>query len=90
MLGTMESSQKSSIKNRAVLLAELPDGSLRVTLDDVAKGKQVNTWEHQSLFTFKDYSPETLAELSSLPETELASFGYYILARLMASNRYSL
>lgn len=88
----MESSQKYSIKNRAVLcnLAELPDGSLRVTLDDVAKGKQVNTWEHQSLFTFKDYSPETLAELSSLPETELASFGYYILARLMASNGYSL
>lgn len=71
-------------------LAELPDGSLRVTLDDVAKGKQVNTWAHQSLFTFKDYSPGTLAELNSLPDTELASFGYYILARLMASNGYGI
>jgi len=69
-------------------LAELPDGSLRVTLDDVAKGKQPNTWEHQSLFTFKDYSPETLTELSALPEAELASFGYYVLARLLAGNGY--
>lgn len=86
----MESSQKAPTKNMAVLcsLAELPDGSLRVTLDDVAKGKQLCTWQHQSLFTFKDYPPGTLAELNSLPEAELASFGYYILARLMASNGY--
>jgi len=38
------------------------------------------------LVTFKDYPPGTLEDLTALPEEELANFGYYVLARLLASN----
>ena len=84
----MESSQKVPLKRMGVLcsLAELPDGSLRVVLDDLSKGQEPGTWAYQSLVSFKDYSPGVLDDLATLPETELANFGYYVLARLLASN----
>lgn len=84
----MESSQKVTPKSMAVVcsLAVLPDGSLRVVLDDARKGQDPGAWTYQSLVTFKDYSPGTLEDLAALPEEELANFGYYVLARLLASN----
>ena len=87
----MESSQTFPTKSKAVLcsLAVLPDGSLRVVLDDARKGQEPGVWAYQSLVTFKDYSPGTLEDLAALPEEELANFGHYVLARLLASNGLS-
>ena len=84
----MEFPQPAPTKSIAVLcsLAVLPDGSLRVVLDDARKGQEPGTWAYQSLVTFKDYPPGTLEDLTALPEEELANFGYYVLARLLASN----
>lgn len=84
----MESSQKTPTRNTAVLcsLAELPDGGLRVVLDDVRKGHESGTWAYYSLFTFKDYAPGSLSDLAALTEAELADFGYHVMARLLASN----
>jgi hypothetical protein len=64
----------------------LLDGKLRIVLDDVdntsppAKGP----WRHRVLVTWKDYEPEELRTLETVPEEELAAFGHYVLARLMA------
>ncbi|WP_115563416.1 hypothetical protein [Xanthomonas arboricola] len=84
----MESSQKASVKDMAVLcsLAELPDRSFRVILDDARKGRELGTWVSDSLFTFKDYPPGCLNNLASVSEAELADFGYNLLARLLVSN----
>jgi hypothetical protein len=84
----MDSSQKVPSKSMAVLcsLAELPNGSLRVVLDDARKGHEPGSWAYQSLVTFKDYPPGALEDLAALSETELANFGHYVLARLLASN----
>jgi len=87
----MDSSQKIPVKGSAILcsLAELPDGSLRVVLDDVERGSESAPWVHRSLFTFKDYPAEALSDLATVPESELASFGFYVLTRLLASNGHS-
>ena len=84
----MESSQKTPTKSMAVVcsLGDLPDGGLRVILDDARKANEQSTWAYHSLFTFKDYASGTLNDLAALPETELANFGYHVLARLLASN----
>jgi hypothetical protein len=70
-------------------LADLPDGGLRVVLDDVRKEGTSNAWVYECLFTFKDYPPGSLEDLAALPESELANFGLYVLARLLASNGIS-
>ena len=82
----MKSSQTAKTKGLAVLcsLAELDDGSLRVVLDDVAKGHEPDSWVYRSLFTFKDYQTRDLADL---PEKELAAFGQYVLIRLLGGER---
>jgi len=87
-LGAMESSQNVPTKSMAVVcsLAELPDGSLRVVLDDARKSQAPGNWACHSLFTFKDFAPGALEDLAALPESELANFGYYVLARLLVSN----
>jgi hypothetical protein len=85
----MESSQKDSTrKDMAVLcsLAELPDGGLRIVLDDVRKSHESGAWVYHSLFTYKDYASLNLDDLAALSETELADFGYHVLARLIASS----
>lgn len=84
----MDSSQKVPVKSSAVLcsLAELPDGSLRVVLDDVEQASESAPWAHRSLFTFRDYPAGALGDLAAVPESELADFGYCVLARLLASN----
>ena len=83
----MESSQRFPSRPMAVpcSLAELPDGGLRVVLDDVSKGPDAETWKYHSLVTYKDYASGSLEDLAALSETELADFGYYVLARLLAS-----
>lgn len=84
----MDRSQQAPTEDVATLcsLAPLPDGSLRVVLDDVRKGAEPGTWLHRSLFTFQDYPPGTLEDPASLPERDLAEFGFNVLVRLLASN----
>jgi hypothetical protein len=83
----MESSQDLPVKDFGVLcsLAELPDGSMRLVLDDLKRTDEPQTWRYQSLFTFKDYGPGKL-DPASRSEKELADFGYNVLVRLLASN----
>lgn len=68
-------------------LLKLPDGRLRVVLDDVSNltPSESGSWHHEVFVTFKDYEYEELSSLN-LPEDELAAFGHYVLARLMATN----
>lgn len=71
----------------ACSLLKLPDGRIRVVMDDIrnlAPGEQ-GPWQHDVFVTFKDYELEELASLD-LQEGELASFGHYVLARLLAVN----
>lgn len=71
----------------ACSLLRLPDGRLRVVLDDVrnlAPGES-GPWRHDVFVTFKDYERAALSSLD-LPEDELAAFGHYVLARLLAVN----
>jgi len=71
----------------ACSLLRLPDGRLRVVLDDVRNLTPGNAgpWEHEVFVTFKDYERMALSSLD-LPEEELAAFGHYALARLLAAN----
>ena len=71
----------------ACSLLRLPDGNLRVVLDDVrnlAPG-ELGPWQHEVFVTFKDYDRGELSSLD-LPEDELAAFGHYVLTRLLATN----
>lgn len=83
----MESSQTYPIRRDAVLcsLAELPDGGLRVVLDDLRQTEPCGHWKHHVLVTFKDY-PAGQADPSALSNEELQAFGHYVLVRLLAIN----
>jgi hypothetical protein len=65
----------------------LPNGKLRIVMDDVTNSSRLRQgpWEHRVLVTWKDYEPAELESLESLSEAELAGFGHYVLARLMAT-----
>jgi len=67
----------------------LRNGKLRIVMDDVDNSGKLGQgpWEHRVLVTWKDYDPSDLEDLDSLPESELASFGHYLLARLLAIHR---
>ncbi|GLQ97410.1 hypothetical protein [Dyella mobilis] len=68
-------------------LLRMSDGHLRVVLDDVrnlAPGES-GPWRHEVFVTFKDYEQAELSSLD-LSEEELAAFGHYVLARLLAIN----
>jgi hypothetical protein len=84
----MDSSNKERGEHGvACSLLRLPDGRLRVVLDDVrnlAPGKP-GPWQHEVFVTFKDYDPADLSSLD-LPEEEFAAFGHYVLTRLLAVN----
>jgi hypothetical protein len=67
-------------------LADLPDGGLRVVVDDLRKSDTAGMWQHHTFVTFKDYPPNTLAEPEGLSEAELADFGFFVLVRLLAVN----
>ncbi len=87
----MKSSQQVPTKNMATLcsLALLSDGTLRVVLDDVCKGREPGSWLYRSLYTYQDYPPGALEDLVSLSERALAEFGFNVLIRLLVSNGYS-
>lgn len=75
-----------SAESLAALLT-LSDGRLRVVLDDVRSqtpGEQ-GPWQHEVFVTFKDYERGELAFLG-LSDDELAAFGHYIRACLLAVN----
>lgn len=84
----MDSSDKErGERGVACSLLRLSDGRLRVVLDDVrnqAPG-EAGPWQHEVFVTFKDYERGELASLD-LSEEELAAFGHYVLARLLAVN----
>lgn len=84
----MDSSDKErGERGVACSLLELSDGRLRVVLDDIrnlATGES-GPWQHEVFVTFKDYERAALSSLD-LPEDELAAFGHYVLARLLAVN----
>jgi hypothetical protein len=86
VLGAVQSSPAFQIKAIAVLcsLAESDDGSLRVVIEDIARGQESGESAHRSLFSFKDPKRRDLADLS---EPELAVFGQYILMRLLVRNQ---
>jgi hypothetical protein len=75
----------------AVSLRRLSDGKCRITLDDIENsvGSTSGAWQHRAFVTHKSYSYESLANLD-LSESEFASFGHYILARLLAANRETI
>ena len=70
-------------------LRELPNGQLRLALDDVANKSKTTRgpWEHRVLFTWKDFEAGTIDGLT-LSESELAAFGHSVLARLVAYRRH--
>jgi hypothetical protein len=84
----MDSSDKErGERGVACSLLRLPNGRLRVVLDDVrnlAPGES-GPWQHEFFVTFKDYEQAELSSLD-LSEDELAAFGHYVLARLLAAN----
>jgi len=72
-------------------LRELPNGKLRLVLDDVANESETASgrWKHHVLFTWKDFEAQEIDELK-LSEKELASFGFNILARLVALRQHPI
>lgn len=83
----MNSYQSYSIRRDAVLcsLAELPDGGLRVELDDLRQADAPGQWKNHTFVTFKDY-PAGELDPAMLPKEELEAFGHYVLVRLLAIN----
>jgi hypothetical protein len=69
-------------------LDSMPDGTMRVVLDDVANSSSGGRgpWTHAVLVTFKGYEKEALENLE-LSDQELAAFGHYVLARLVAVSK---
>ncbi|MCU1057738.1 hypothetical protein B9Y88_20800 [Stenotrophomonas maltophilia] len=83
----MNSYQSYPIRRDAVLcsLAELPDGGLRVVLDDLRQSDTPGQWKNHVFVTFKDY-PAGQFDPATLPKEELEAFGHYVLVRLLAIN----
>lgn len=83
----MDSYQPYPIRPDAVLcsLAELPDGGLRVVMDDLRQTSEPGHWQNRIFVTFKDYAAGQL-DPSTLPDEELQAFGLYVLVRLLAIN----
>ena len=86
----MESSSKLQPKGMAVLcsLVELPEGGLRVVIDDAQRSHDPGAWTLKRVFTHKDYPPGSLDDVATLSEAELAEFGFNVLVRLLAINKH--
>jgi len=78
--------QKRGSEGVVCSIQTLEDGRLRIVMDDVSNlsAHGQGPWEHRVLVTWKDYDIAELEDLESLSETELAGFGHYLLARLIA------
>lgn len=72
-------------------LREIDGGKLRLVVDDVMQEGDSNprSWKHHTLFTWKDFDARDIDELK-LSEEELASFGFSILARLVALRKHPI
>lgn len=83
----MDSHQTYPTRRDAVLcsLAELPDGGLRVVLDDLRRADAPGQWKNYAFVTCKDY-PAGELDPAMLPKEELEAFGHYVLVRLLAIN----
>ncbi|ECH9271496.1 hypothetical protein AAP84_24135 [Salmonella enterica subsp. enterica] len=83
----MDSYQPYPIRRHAVLcsLAELPDGGLRVVMDDLRQTGESGHWQNRFFVTFKDCAAGQL-DPSTLPNEELQAIGLYVLVRLLAIN----
>jgi len=84
----MEPDDKIRGKDGLVIsLQELPDGKLRLTVDDVEmNGVEAGAgWKHRVFVTHKDYDEMELRKIE-FPEKELVDFGYFVLARLLAAS----
>lgn len=83
----LDSYQTYPPRRDAVLcsLAELPDGGLRVVLDDLRQSDTPGHWKNHVFVTFKDY-PAGQLDPATLPKEELEAFGHYVLVRLLAIN----
>ncbi|MGV6483609.1 DUF3658 domain-containing protein [Stenotrophomonas indicatrix] len=84
----MNPHQNDATCRNAVLcsLADLPDGGVRLVLDDLRKSETAGMWQHRTFVTFKDCPPSMLADPESLSEAELADSGFFVLVRLLAVN----
>jgi hypothetical protein len=70
-------------------LRDLGNGKVRLVLDDVANESRSTSgnWSHHVLFTWKDFEAKEIDGLT-LSESELAGFGFSILARLVAYRQH--
>jgi hypothetical protein len=70
-------------------LRDLPNGQVRLVLDDVANesSSTLDPWTHRVLFTWKDFGSKEIDDLA-LSERELAGFGHSVLARLVAYRKH--
>ena len=86
MKGKEMDDQKRGSEGVVCSIQTLENGRLRIVMDDVSNrdGFGQGPWEHRVLVTWKDYEATELEDLESLSEAELAGFGHYLLARLMA------
>lgn len=83
--------QPYPIRRDAVLcsLAELPDGGLRVVMDDLRQTGEPGHWQHSLFVTLRDYAAGAgQLDPSTLPDEELQKVGLFVLARLLAINGY--
>ena len=70
-----------------VCVARTDDGSMQITLDDIArKSDDASRWDLDCFVTSQDFDEKRFDELD-FDDKELAAFGYYILARLWAFKR---
>jgi len=78
-----------SIAGVVCSLRDLPNGQLRLVLDDVANESKstVGPWAHRIVFTWKDFAAQEIEDLT-LSEAELAAFGHSVLARLIAYRKH--
>ena len=86
----MESDDRIRSSNGVVCcLREIGDGNLRLVLDDVTNDKKDTSghWEHDAVFTWKDFDENEITNLSVSNEV-LADFGLNILTRLVARRKH--
>ena len=78
-------------KNGVVLsLLDVGNNKLRIVMDDVSNesGSNKSPWNHEIVVTWKDYDEKEILD-NTLSDEELAGIGAYVVARLVATKKYS-
>lgn len=80
-----------SVAGVVCCLRDLPNGQVRLVLDDVANESNSTTgpWSHRVVFTWKDFDAQQIDNLT-LSEKELAGLGHSVLARLVAYRKHPI